>query len=119
MIYGKTVCFALIVAGVIMSFAPVLAQDADAPDAVISDAGADWTGYYAGGHLGWTWGDTKWYLRDADNDDHWWGIEGDSQHLHSNGVMGGIQAGYMHQLQNNVVLGIDLALSLRVRFKSS
>ncbi|MBC7282157.1 outer membrane protein [Hoeflea sp.] len=57
----------------------------------------DWTGLYAGGSIGYGWGDTDWVYT----------LGGATAHHSTDGLIGGVQAGYNWQMQN-IVLGAEL-----------
>jgi outer membrane immunogenic protein len=62
--------------------------------------GFNWTGGYVGVQVGYGWGDS--YYENS---------YGDFANYDPDGVLGGLYAGYNHQLSNNVVLGVDADLS--------
>lgn len=85
-----------------------LAADPVVPEdiAIVAPApGYDWTGFYVGGHLGWVWDDADW----TNAEGNWWGGIGTGTTIDSDGFLGGGQIGYMHQLQNNWVLGAEIS----------
>lgn len=66
----------------------------------------DWTGAYAGFHLGSglgrTWGNTTWLDGTVTND-----ASAESANVDFNSLLAGVQGGYNWQLNNGVVLGIE------------
>jgi outer membrane immunogenic protein len=62
----------------------------------------NWTGFYAGGHLGTGWGSKEWFNGDA-GDENGFDLEGAGK---VRGFFGGFQAGYNYQI-NWVVVGIE------------
>ncbi|MEM6464225.1 MAG: outer membrane beta-barrel protein [Pseudomonadota bacterium] len=88
---------------------PVFAADAIVTEPVVGPSPAsDWTGFYAGGHLGWVWDEAQWNVGAQPN---FWGSTGDTASLNSNGGLAGGQVGYWYQLQNGWVFGGDLSAS--------
>lgn len=94
----------------------LLAGSAYAADAIVAPppvvtpppvSSTNWTGIYAGGHLGWVWDEAQWTLPIGS----FWGAAGDTASLNSNGVLAGGQVGYWYQLQNSIVLGAELSAS--------
>ncbi|ODR99840.1 hypothetical protein AUC68_01495 [Methyloceanibacter methanicus] len=80
----------------------MLVEHAAAPETATRET-ANWTGCYAGGHLGGAWGtSSKWIPRTPGG-----AFQGVSLGGHDvDGVIGGVQAGCDVQLANRVVLGI-------------
>jgi len=81
-------------AGSIAAFAADIPQDtyAPPPDITYESAPAfSWTGFYAGGLVGYGWGEAK----------------TDNGNFDADGFSGGLFAGYNAQLGNNVVAGIE------------
>jgi outer membrane immunogenic protein len=70
-----------------------------APKMVAVDPPANWTGFYVGGNIGYSWGD--------------FGATGaivsptGSQTYNANGVIGGVQAGFNWQFNRNWLVGIE------------
>lgn len=60
---------------------------------------ANWNGFYAGGNLGYGWGETN----DVKN--------AGAAKQDIDGFSGGLQAGHNWQLENNVVIGVETSLS--------
>jgi outer membrane immunogenic protein len=95
--------FKMLLAGTALCLVPFGAVAADLPARMPTKAPApyvapafSWTGFYIGAHVGYGWGNHDTELLDVDHK--------------SNGVLGGVQAGY--NLQNgNVVFGIEADFS--------
>lgn len=64
-------------------------------------AADNWTGFYAGGNIGYGWADNK----QTNNKDGYHKIK-------PKGVIGGIQAGYNYQFDNNFVIGAEAQFSI-------
>lgn len=62
--------------------------------------GFNWTGGYAGFHLGYGWGDSDF------TDDDGWNLLGQTFGVDSDGVLGGIQAGYNWQT-GSLIVGVE------------
>ncbi len=62
----------------------------------------NWTGFYLGGNVGGLWGRTTGFQAPG----------GPDLHIHTSGVIGGLQGGYDFELPNNFVLGVRLAAPL-------
>jgi outer membrane immunogenic protein len=60
----------------------------------------DWTGFYIGGNIGYSWGSSNAYAW-AGSVDIW------NRGLHPDGVLGGVQGGYNWQLYRNVFIGFE------------
>ncbi|MEM6464293.1 MAG: porin family protein, partial [Pseudomonadota bacterium] len=97
-------------------FGALLAGHANAADFIVAEPvpvapeappADDWTGFYLGGHLGWAWDDAEWTF----TNDSFWGDDGSGRSLDLDGFIGGGQAGYWHQFQNDFVLGADISAS--------
>ncbi|MGB3898201.1 MAG: outer membrane protein [Mesorhizobium sp.] len=93
--------FKLALAALLLSSTSVYAADAvvggeSLPEAPV--ASFTWTGAYIGAHAGYGWGHTE----DTNNPA--------ANRKNIDGFIGGIQAGYNHQLDNNVVLGVEATL---------
>lgn len=71
------------------------------PAAVLAPA-FNWTGFYAGGHLGYGWGRTGWTLQNGGTP-----VPSDPK-----GIFGGVQAGYNWQFGANGLIGVETDLSL-------
>ncbi len=76
-----------------------------APPPAVSSAGDDWTGFYAGGHFGYAWGNSNWTTP---------GISGSldlAQPINifdeSGSFFAGVQAGYSYMLPNRFVVGVE------------
>ncbi len=67
-----------------------IAQSAD-----LDDPGFDWTGFYAGAHLGYGWGEARWTT-----------VGGNRRTHNVDGILGGIQAGYNFQM-DSIVFGLE------------
>ena len=81
-------------AGTLPAQAADLAQPAPAPAPVADYAAPSvltWTGFYLGAHAGYGWGDADTNASDPDLD----------------GFLGGAQAGYNYQFDNNIVIGVE------------
>jgi len=94
--------FRLAALALIMSGSTALAADLTyepAPVVVPVVETFNWTGFYAGVHGGYGWGET----RDVNNSD--------AVGQDIDGWFGGAQVGYNWQLQNNVVLGLEADVS--------
>jgi outer membrane immunogenic protein len=93
------------IALVAIGAAPALAADLPAP--VYTKAPPpplvyDWTGFYAGANLGYSWG--QW---DASSNQGIFNFESNTANPKLNGWLGGIQAGYNKQFSSPWVLGIE------------
>jgi outer membrane immunogenic protein len=84
----------ILLAGIVVAMSISTAGAADS--IATAPAGFVWTGGYVGLQAGYAWADAP-YTDDFDNR-----IDYDPD-----GFFGGVYAGYNHQFQNNVVLGID------------
>jgi high affinity Mn2+ porin len=76
-----------------------------APPPTAASAGDDWTGFYAGGHFGYAWGNSNWATP---------GISGSldlaqpiDTFKESGSFFAGIQAGYNYMLLNRFVVGVE------------
>jgi outer membrane immunogenic protein len=69
--------------------------------AVVVAPAYSWTGFYVGAHLGGGFGRQTWANVN---------LTAEPVSLSPNGVLGGVHFGYNHQI-NNIVLGLDVALS--------
>lgn len=67
-----------------------------------------WTGPYVGGHVGWGFDEAEW----TNAEPNWWGGIGTGADIDADGFLGGGQVGYLHQLHDNFVFGVDASLSL-------
>jgi outer membrane immunogenic protein len=65
----------------------------------------NWTGYYAGGNLGYSWGNSNATFSDPLL--ALLGLPGASASLHPDGPVGGVQIGYNWQANNTWVLGLE------------
>jgi opacity protein-like surface antigen len=97
------------VVGASLALGASAAQAADlyipAPDVIVTES-EDWTGFYAGGHIGYGWGIVV--VEDA------YGMSGDQLEKFNyriSGWLAGGQAGYNKQM-GNVVVGIEKDISL-------
>jgi outer membrane immunogenic protein len=87
-------------------FVLAMAGGALAADAVIYDpapgvpivSGYNWSGFYVGAHAGYGWAKSE-------TDDIF------AYDLEPEGWLGGLQAGYNHQFENNVVIGLEADVS--------
>lgn len=72
-----------------------------------------WTGIYLGGHAGGLWGDvdTTQTAETSSGFDFNSQVIGDEHNLAPNGVLGGLQIGYLYQM-NNLVFGIEVSGSM-------
>jgi outer membrane immunogenic protein len=76
-------------------------------------AAGSWTGIYLGGHAGGAWGDVD----TTKTDEVSLGFDfnsqsiGDEHNLSPNGVLGGVQVGYLYQM-SNLVFGIEVSGSM-------
>jgi len=78
-------------------FLALLISSATLPlSAQAQDAAMDWTGFYAGVHAGYGWGDKDWITSGG----------GNPQSHSENGILGGVQAGYNVQ-KDNFVFGVE------------
>lgn len=101
---------AITTAAIVMTFARSAAADdimvtTAAPIQYAVPSPYDWTGFYAGGHLGYAWGSSNWTAP---------GIAGSfnlSQPVDTFAETGsffaGLQAGYNYMLPNRVVIGVE------------
>jgi outer membrane immunogenic protein len=74
------------------------AQAADISEPIVHD----WTGFYAGGHLGYGWGTDKW---DDPSVPPVFATDEDDPDVDIEGILGGAQAGFDYQI-GSIVLGI-------------
>ncbi len=88
--------FALAIFGVFAMTASVQAADISEPILY------DWTGFYAGGHLGYGWGTDKW---DDPSVPPVFATDEDDPDVDIEGFLGGAQAGFDYQI-GSIVLGI-------------
>lgn len=89
-----------VVLGVVAGAAAVVSGAAAASAA---DAGAvdDWSGFYVGGSLGYT----------VAGETSYWDNNGGDPYEIDGGFVGGIHAGFNHQMDSGLVLGMEAALS--------
>ena len=100
--WGLTMRFILAVAAAAMLSSTAMAADAivaEEPIAPVVAPVITWTGGYIGVHAGYGWGDTH----DKNNPD--------AAKQDIDGFLGGLQAGYNWQFDNNVVLGAEADIS--------
>jgi opacity protein-like surface antigen len=89
-------------AGCVIAFVATAASAADLPvKALHKESVYNWTGLYAGGHIGYVWGDVR-------NNT----INPTVSNIHPEGVFGGFQLGYNYQLPNRWVFGLELAVPI-------
>lgn len=92
--------------------ADVVASQEPAP--VFAAPAFSWSGFYAGGQIGGSWGDGSFERDVKANNDRWPDKYVDSKiselkkkSINDGNFIGGIFAGYNYQFQNNIVAGID------------
>ncbi|WP_419911154.1 outer membrane protein [Hoeflea sp.] len=92
-----------------MLLASAQAADVVVEEVVVAPAPpppSNWTGFYAGLHAGYGWGDSNWSFLPGS----FWDPGAVGGSLSPDGFLGGGQVGYLHQ-NGDFVFGVDLSLS--------
>ena len=76
-----------------------------APPPTATSAAEDWTGFYAGGHLGYAWGNSNWTTAGASGSFNL--AQPIDTFKESGSFFAGVQAGYNYMLPNRLVVGVE------------